>query len=506
MFSEDFYPTPRHVGLQMIEGLDLHGKVVLEPEAGAGALVSLLKEFGAKVLACENHPDLAKIACTKADQFLCNDFLKLEAEQISHIDYIIMNPPFTRAGDHLQHAWDIAPAGCHIISLSNVQMLKNAYSKQREILNEIIKLNGSWRSIGNAFSTADRQTDCEIALIHIFKPGSGENEFDGYFFDMVDEQEDGGTEPGIMRHNEVREIVNRYVGAVKMFDSVVSASGEINRLMGPISSGLGIAFGAYHTSRDNQFNTITRDVFKKQLQKSAWKTVFDKMNMRKYVTSGVMSDINKFVEQQQAVPFTMANIYKLIEIVIGTNASRMDRVLIEAFDHICNLSADNSEAGEKWKTNSNYKVNRRFIDTYVCEWDSRWPTDKVKIRCGHRDESLDDIMKALCFLMGKDYDEVMRPEYLTKYDNARNTLSTYFNYNNIPWGMWVKWNDFFMVRGYKKGAMHFEFVDENVWMEFNRRVAKIKGWSIPQKTNRKKKGTERTRSGGVEIFESVNNS
>jgi hypothetical protein len=39
----------------------------------------------------------------------------------------------------------------------------------------------------------------------------------------------------------------------------------------------------------------------------------------------------------------------------------------------------------------------------------------------------------------------------------------------------------FRLRGYKKGTMHFEFVDENVWMEFNRRVAKIKGWVIPQK-------------------------
>ena len=74
--------------------------------------------------------------------------------------------------------------------------------------------------------------------------------------------------------------------------------------------------------------------------------------MGKYVTGSVMADINKFVEQQQAVPFTMENIYKVIEIVIGTNGSRMERVLVEVFDRICSLSSDNSEAGEKWKTNS----------------------------------------------------------------------------------------------------------------------------------------------------------
>ena len=39
------------------------------------------------------------------------------------------------------------------------------------------------------------------------------------------------------------------------------------------------------------------------------------MNMEKYVTSGVMKDINKFVETQEKVPFTMKNIYKMLEII-----------------------------------------------------------------------------------------------------------------------------------------------------------------------------------------------
>jgi hypothetical protein len=47
---------------------------------------------------------------------------------------------------------------------------------------------------------------------------------------------------------------------------------------------------------------------------------------------------------------------------------------------------------------------------------------------------------------------------------------------DAPWGKWVEWTDFFIVRGYMKGTMHIKFKDEAVWAKFNQRVAEIKGW------------------------------
>lgn len=175
--------------------------------------------------------------------------------------------------------------------------------------------------------------------------------------------------------------------------------------------------------------------------------------------------------------------------IVGTHAGRMDKVLVEAFDHICSLSAENSTAGEKWKTNSNYKVNQKFIDTYVCEHDNRWPKDHVKIRCGHRDK-FDDITKALCFLTGKKFEDVNLLEYTNRFgrkETCGNSLYNFFSENKTNWGEWVKWNEFFEVRGYKKGTLHVRFISDDVWMEFNRRVAKIKGWQLPQKTDTKKR-------------------
>jgi hypothetical protein len=381
------------------------------------------------------------------------------------------------------HAWEIAPGGCEIIALCNSETLNNKYSRNRAILREVIEMNGSSESLYDCFTEAERETGVHVSLVRLYKPSTGEMEFDGYF-EMQEEEEQ--QENGIMTYNSIQEVVSRFVGAVKMFDDVMLASKKINDLKVPISDGLGITFGAYTGSHGQQYNVITRDVFKKALQKSAWRTIFGKFNMNKYVTAKLMGDINKFVEQQTAVPFTVKNIFKMIDLIIGTHAERMDNVLVEAFDKICSFSSENSTAGEKWKTNSNYKVNQKFISNWMCKYDAKWPSQHVDIGYNSREE-IDDIIKALCHLQGIDY-------------NTTTRIDSFVRNRNMEWGLWYSWG-FFEIRGYKKGTMHFKFADLKVWERFNRRVAEIKGWQLPRKTDNKTKGTERTKATGVEVFE-----
>lgn len=512
MFDPEFYPTPKAVISIMTESTELFGKIVLEPSAGKGDIVDFCLEAGAKVIACEKHSDLASIVGSKC-QLIGSDFFDVTSTQVSHIDYIIMNPPFSNADKHILHAYEIAPEGCCIIAICNAETLINPYSKSRKELGSLILSFGNWSGLGTCFDDSERKTDVEIGLIKLQKPKTSSDEFDGYFFDMTEEEEQL-AQSGLMRHDEIREIVNRYVAAMKMFDSVEAVNNNINTLISPISNGLGIKFGAFDTS-NKYASKITREVFKKELQKSAWQSVFDKLKMLKYVTKSITEQINKYVEMQSYVPFSMKNIYKMIEVIVGTHKERMDKVLVEAFDHICSMAKENSEAGDSWKTNSSYKVNRKFIDGWVCECDSRWPTAHVKIRVGRRDEPIDDIIKALCYLTGKDYDTVMKEdipiivdgvhqkdrEGCLKYKEQSKSLYSFFMYHQTPWGEWVDWNDFFRVKGYKKGTMHFEFLDEKVWEQFNLRVSQIKGWQLPKKTDNKKKGTERTKKEGVEIYD-----
>lgn len=132
IFNSELYPTTKEVIDRMMMGENVAGKIVLEPSAGTGNIVEWLQEAGAKeVLACEINSTLQKIVSRKC-RLICDDFLKLTPEEISHIDMIVMNPPFSCASRHILHAYEIAPAGCQIIALCNSNTLDNTYSTEKK--------------------------------------------------------------------------------------------------------------------------------------------------------------------------------------------------------------------------------------------------------------------------------------------------------------------------------------------------------------------------------------
>lgn len=467
MFGPDFYPTPKEVIESMLANSSVANKIILEPSAGKGDIVDYLISAGAKeVIACELNNDLCKILMTKCN-IIANDFLTLKSEDVSHIDMIVMNPPFSADEDHILHAYDIAPPGCEIISLCNSSILTGYRTTKQEKLFELIDLYGFSDDLGRCFDTAERTTHVYVSMVVLYKPKSDEEEFEGYF-SMQEEVDNPNS--GIIKYNEIQDIVSRYVGSVKLFDEAIHASSKIND-MASVFDGFPINFGAYYLDKSNQFTTITRDVYKKTLQKSAWRLVFSKLNMNKYMTKSVREKINKFVEKQVHVPFTMYNIYRMLDIIIGTHAERMDSILVEAFDTICSYSSENSTAGEKWKTNSDYMINKRFIIPYITNYESWYSKCKYHVQLNYNaTEMLDDIVKALCLISGTNYTDVT-------------DIQTFFRYNSIEWGKWAYWS-FFKVRGYKKGTMHFEFQNDEIWMLFNRRVAEIKGWQLPKSTKK----------------------
>jgi len=487
MFGKDYYPTPKEVIEQMLFGIDIANNVFLEPSAGNGNIIDCLNEHHAKeVLSCEINPDLAKIAASKS-RLIANDFLTVQAAEISHIHAIVMNPPFSADEDHILHAWNIAPCGCTIVSLCNENTINRHWdiSKKRQELRELIELYGRSENFGDCFSTAERKTDVRVSCVWLYKSKQGEDEFTDFFSLTDDEVEN--MKAGIAKYDYVRDIVGRYVQAIQLFDKIEPLAKQINELTKPISDYGQIKFGAYETNKHNGSNEISRDTYKKELQKKCWQRIFDDMKMNKYVTQGVQATINKFVETQIHVPFTMKNIYKMLEIIVGTHGNRMNQVLVEVFENICSFAwRENCTGGEKWKTNSDYVINKRFIVPYICEFrDYVSDKEKVTLSFGSRTSQIEDVVKALCYLTGLNCD-TMR------------SLGQFVSQTNMKWGQWYYWG-FFRIRGYKKGTMHFEFQNEKDLEMFNRRVAEIKGWALPQTSNSTKQS--RAKSTGVSLFD-----
>lgn len=459
IFNSEFFPTPEHV-LDMM-GIDCLNRVCLEPSAGKGNIVDYLKKNDAReVLACESHVDLAEIVKTKA-RFLQHDFLTLRPEQISHIQLIVMNPPFSNADKHILHAWEIAPAGCEIIALCNSDTLDNDYTSRRKNLLNTIKDYGNSSNLGNVFSDSERATNVSIGLIKLYKPGQGSNEFDGFF--LEDEPEEL-QENGIMRFDGIKDIVQRYVGAVKLFDEHLIISDRMSSLTRPF----GIGGFSIEVGHDNQI--YDRETFKKELQKKAWRHLFDLMKLNKYLTSGVMEDINKFVEQQTKIPFTMKNIYKMFEIIVGTKDQIFDRALEEAVDKFTKHTHENRFNVEGWKTNAGYMLNPRFIIDWAVEY-SKY-SDSISPRYSGSTDKLQDLIKVLCSITATtDFEHNYNIHYLIKKEN---------NIEQMKPNVWYNYS-FFEVKGFKKGTMHIKFKDPKVCELLNRRYAKIKGQVLPEK-------------------------
>lgn len=462
IFNRDFYPTPVEVIEQMVGMSDVAGKIILEPSFGSGNIVKYLNENHAKeVVGCEINDKLR--AAADGVTVIEKDFFNVTSIHVSHIDMIVMNPPFSNQADHILHAWNIAPAGCEIISLCNASMIGRSWDRNQKVeqINELIDIYGHSEELGQVFKEAERNTDVDVAVIRIYKPGTGENEFDGYFTDEADEPE--MQSDGLITYNFVRDCVNRYVAAVSKVDAVLAAGNEINKLTEAFGT-FHIQFGAFRTSGSSS-QPVTKEQFRKALQKRAWNWIFDKFKMNQYVTTGVMEKINRFVERQSTVPFTMKNIYRMVEMIFGTRRQIMQEAILEAFDKICRYSDDNvTYVGEKWKTNSAHMINKRFIVPYMCCYDSRWPREYVDISWNGHSRDIEDLVKAL--------------DYITGCHSEHYSLDTHMRECSVPWGCWTYWT-YFRVKGFKKGTMHFEFQNDDHWAMLNQAVAKVRGWELP---------------------------
>lgn len=456
MFNANFYPTPANVIDLMMTGQTIENRVFLEPSAGKGDISDYLKDNGAKdVLTCEIDINLQRILKSKSN-FIKDDFLELEAERISHINCIVMNPPFNAGARHILHAYSIAPAGCDIIALCNLETIRNNFTQERRELINIIELHGSYSDLGQVFKDSERTTGVNVALIRLKKEGADYTaEFDGFFMDDEAETETGA---GIMEYNAVRDLVNRYVEAIKLFDKQIESGILMNNLTKTFYKG-NLCFECTEDGK-----TKKRNDFKKDLQKDGWKYILNKMDLGKYTTRGVREDINKFVEQQQEIPFTMKNIYRMFEIVIGTASQRMDKAILEVFERITEHHHENRHHVKGWKTNSHYLVNKKFILPSMISPAKEYgytTTIYTSLRSSY-DGIIPDFEKALIFNESLNFNEV-------------ETVNSSINRNT--YGEWYE-SHFFKYKGYKNGNMHFEFKDENVWTRFNQRISKIKGYPL----------------------------
>jgi predicted RNA methylase len=449
----------------MIEGLESklrqRGTMVLEPSAGKGDLAEVIARHGKDNIHCiEIEPELQAILRDKDFKVVHGDFLSYNPDAI--FDFIIMNPPFDAGAKHLKKAIDIAE-GAEIRCLLNAETLNNPYSKDREVLGNILEdLEAEIVPLGQCFKTAERRSGVETVMV-IVKTKCSKFEFN---FSTRTEGE---------RHYRIEDIENSQIAHRNVFKSLEASFDACKRVaidlirnyqeLKSYSSNL---IGEYSNVRelinkafDNGGSVQQYNALISGLRKHAWGNVFTKTKLASVVTTKVQETFYENQRTQGEMAFTAENIQLLFDDLFFNREAIMQQCIIDAFDLLTKYHKENRVHVEGWKTNDAWKVNRKVVLPYIVR--ECWDGQGLELNYMHSSaRQLDDIEKALSFVSGK------------KFEDCR-TISRSFHESRKQSG--VKYDtEFFEFRCYKKGTMHLTFKDDYIYEQFNIIACRGKNW------------------------------
>lgn len=496
MWQNDFYPTPASIGEKFTEILpdDIYNNnaMILEPSAGKGDLLEAFiksfkerfscKKYGyygnilqnetnnlikERIHVIEIEPELQGILRDKGFNLVESDFFQYHPD--IKYTHIIMNPPFSCAQDHLLHAWEIVDDGGYVICI-----LPENYLDSHQKLADIVYAHGSVHYLGS-FNCDDafRKASVEVSAFIIKKPERKQKEFDfdGLYDKDVERIFQAGDEKSEIA---VRDTIGNYVYVYeKLIDTFCELSDkmsefsrylkyfnvDINHTDNPYMKHLVDISRCSFSKSDNDYRSEYNS-FIKTLKNTAWSQIFKMTNAENLMTTKVRKDFEKFRIEQSNLAFSAFNIQAFLRNLYFSQKDIKTQCVVEAFDKMTSFDKKNKIHIEGWKTNSFYKVNKKVIMPYgLSTW--KFDLDRPHLNWSYRDV-LDDIDKAMCFLTGKKFSDV-------KTISQTIEEAKFFNEDYM--------STFFKIRCYKKGTIHFTFLDMDLLALFNRVAVKDK-WNL----------------------------
>lgn len=519
----EFFPTPPELIAKMVEKIGVKrvcaAKLILEPSAGKGDIAVFLnmlrneKEFytgfgvsrflrnnsidelyenvlSETVKAFQNgdtdtrgefdfvqcielNPTLQNVLDGREIPVIDDDFLSFDGEQ--HYDFIIMNPPFSNGDEHLLHAIKLAEkTGSEIVCILNANTIRNPYSNTRKLLMQKLDYyDAKFEYVQNAFSTAERRTDVEIALIHLVVPSPFRST--SRIWEELDEKEikldipedctdivsdDPIVQAVLLYKKEIhagKNLIEEYL-ALKPYllsrfeteDIPEYAKGETSLTLSTSKQG------------ELDFNEFVANV--------RYKYWYELLHSPKFIgnlTSNLrdqyFSDIRSFAKKD----FSLKNIRKVKLDILQRTAQGIQDKIVDLFDQLSYKNSmectGNIHYFSGWKSNSAFKINEKVVVPYMRCWDDLFKRFRYSYTLA---SFLSDIEKSLDFLDGGET-ECGRDVnmWLQYYEREQQTKNLEFKY--------------FKVNVYKKGTIHIRFTNLDVLKKLNIYGCMKKGWLPP---------------------------
>lgn len=474
--NKSFYPTPASLVQKMVYKIKGHPSKVLEPSAGKGDLVEGVSDrwkynHGHKpeICAIEIDPVLQATLRGNGHKLIDTDFLAYTGPD--KFDLIIMNPPFDDGDKHLLKALDIMYRG-QIICLLNAETLRNPFSNERKLLVRRLEEAGAEiEYIKNAFISAERKTDVEVALINIIIDRKVEDDLfadcddhGARAYQTVEEKHEVST------GKTVTELVLEYDQVISVGTETIISFYRNYKKVGKYLS-LNDVGGKDRSYTSDDLTTMMQNAINallRSVRTDFWRRTLDLKEVRSRLTKKKQDEFEHALTAHCHMDFTENNIRQFVLNLIGSYEQILTDAVLDVFDMFTIRHCYHGHVHEKnvhmfngWKTNNAFKVGKRVVipggrgERSFVGWTGRWDLDYDTGRM------LDDFDKVMSYFDGgKPYNSLSTSLKIAfERGDSSGIESTYFR-----------------ATCHKKGTIHLTFLNEDILRRFNVVACRGKGW------------------------------
>ena len=417
-----------------------------------------------------------------------DDFLNF----ITHrrYDLIVMNPPFNSGAEHLLKALKLQEEnGGQIICILNAETIRNPFSNIRKVLmSKLNKYEATVQYMKNAFSSAERETDVEVAVVKVTVPGKPK---ESIFFESLKKAEKIKKEKQqcteLENTNPIQQMIDQYNFEVKATLRLIREYEAIKPLiLNKLPYGdtekerqesmeyteaiitLTMAYGERSYGQGVDVNEYLKAVRMKY-----WYCFFKNDQFTGKLTSNLREEFESKVEEMADYDFSMFNIQQVLKRIADSLVSGVEATILSIFDK---LSAEHSYYPEcksnihfynGWKSNKAHFINKKvIIPIYGCfAYDNWYRKYEDTISVSNIYSVLSDIEKALNYLDNCETEEINLLEVLKAAQNRSVSKKIACKY--------------FLVTFFKKGTCHIEFTNERLLDKLNIFGSQHKNWLPP---------------------------
>lgn len=500
--NKNFYPTPKELIEKMfylVGGEKVWNKIetLLEPSAGKGDIVDFIENHcyyryrDSKIMVdcIENDKTLQATLKGKEHRLVYDDFLSYFTKK--HYDAIIMNPPFDKGDLHLLKAIDIAEnnGGGIIVCILNAETIRNPYTNSRKVLlNKIEKYSAKIEYIVDAFSSAERSSNVEIALVRIEVPCE---KFSSVFMGNLEKAKDISFQEEIVTEivsdNPIEQMVTYYYKEVELTTNFIK---EYLAIQPYLQNGfahsddsdfeketntesylwLRAGGGKYgssssHTIRKySDINTVLKIIRKKY-----WNNLFHNKDFTSLLTSDMQQKLYNRVYEMSNYDFNMFNIDIIKKSFIQSFLDDIDTSICKLFKKLTSEYtyfdySKNIHYFNGWKSNKAHKINTKVVIPFNGAFAESW---YHKLLQEYPIVSLiSDIEKVFNYL---DMGETLSHSTVESITNLANNLN---QSRNIEY-------KYFNCTFYKKGTCHIKFTNTEVIDKLNIYMSRKNNWLPP---------------------------